>query len=368
VVVENADVLVVGGGPAGSACAGRLRAGGLDVLVLDKASFPRTKLCAGWITLPVLEDLDLDPLDYARGRVFQPMTGFRVGAIGGQSLTVSYQRPVSFGIRRIEFDDYLLRRSQARLHLGEPVKTIRRDGNRWAINERFQAPMLVGAGGHFCPVARLLNRTDGERGPVIASQEFEIELDPASWARCAVEAGVPELYFCDDLSGYGWCMRKGDYLNVGLGRTGRERFPQSMADFCAFLTQKGRVPEDLLERFGGHAYLLYQHSARPLVDDGVVWIGDAAGLAWTQSGEGIGPAIASGLMAADAILAARGDFRRQRLDSYRRQIEARFGPRRKKAPGAPRPSRLRLWVARWLLGRRWFVDRVLLRRWFLRAR
>ena len=51
------DSLIVGGGPAGSACAGRLRAGGLDVLVLDRKTFPRDKTCAGWITPQVIDEL-----------------------------------------------------------------------------------------------------------------------------------------------------------------------------------------------------------------------------------------------------------------------------------------------------------------------
>ena len=72
------DVLIVGGGPAGSACARRLREAGLDVVVIDKAVFPRDKVCAGWITPQVVEDLQIDPDRYRQGRTFQPITGFRV--------------------------------------------------------------------------------------------------------------------------------------------------------------------------------------------------------------------------------------------------------------------------------------------------
>ena len=58
------DALVVGGGPAGAACAERLRAGGANVAVLDRETFPRLKLCAGWITTQVLVDVGLSPNDY----------------------------------------------------------------------------------------------------------------------------------------------------------------------------------------------------------------------------------------------------------------------------------------------------------------
>ena len=53
--MDRCDVLIVGGGPAGSTCAGKLRQAGVDVLVIDKQVFPRDKTCAGWVTPPVLE-------------------------------------------------------------------------------------------------------------------------------------------------------------------------------------------------------------------------------------------------------------------------------------------------------------------------
>ncbi len=55
--METCDVLIAGGGPAGSTCAWALRQAGLDVIVADKAIFPRDKVCAGWITPQVVTDL-----------------------------------------------------------------------------------------------------------------------------------------------------------------------------------------------------------------------------------------------------------------------------------------------------------------------
>ena len=61
--MEFCDALIIGGGPAGSSCAWQLSRQGLDVLVMDKASFPRDKVCAGWITPAVLRTLQIDPGD-----------------------------------------------------------------------------------------------------------------------------------------------------------------------------------------------------------------------------------------------------------------------------------------------------------------
>ncbi len=157
----------MGGGPAGSACARRLHEAGLDVLVLDRASFPRSKPCGGWITPPVLDLLQLAPEEYAVGRTLQAFTGFRTGAIGGPALETDYGQAVSFGILRTEFDRFLLERSGARLRTGFPVSCLRRDGDSWIVDEQVTASVLVGAGGHFCPVARLLSepRPGGSQGP-----------------------------------------------------------------------------------------------------------------------------------------------------------------------------------------------------------
>jgi menaquinone-9 beta-reductase len=365
--MQTADVIIVGGGPGGSTCAGKLRAAGLDVLIVDKAEFPRSKLCSGWITPGVLDDLKLDVPDYCQGRVFQPMSGFRIGQIGEPTVKVDYGRTVSYGILRRQFDDYLLRRCGARLALGEAVKSIERSGNFWLINQNYQSTMLVAAGGHFCPVARLLGNP-GERGPAISAQEMEIELRPDQEPACQVEQQTPELYFCDDLLGYGWCFRKGNHLNIGLGRVDPQQLPQRVSDFYAWLMRQGRLPSNLPSKFPGHAYLTYEQAARPLVAAGVLWIGDAAGLAYDESGEGIRPAIQSGLMSAETILAARGDYSVNALDAYRRRIEAHFGPRASRVPPARATSAARRWLAHWLLRRSWFVRRVVLDRWFLRRR
>src|SRR5262249_13284126 len=143
--------------------------------------FPRDKVCAGWITPAVVSALDLDLTEYARGRTLQPITGFRIGLMGEPEVEVRYGRAVSFGIRRCEFDHYLLRRSTARTNTGTPVTSIQRDGARWVVDDRYEAPMLVGAGGHSCPVARMLAKSSNPHilkssdsaDPVVAAQEAE---------------------------------------------------------------------------------------------------------------------------------------------------------------------------------------------------
>lgn len=363
------DALIVGGGPAGSSCAWALSHAGMDVLVVDKSEFPRDKVCAGWITPPVLAQLDMDPLEYGRGRTCRPITAFRIGRIGGRDVKVEYDRPVSYGIRRGEFDHYLLERSGARLSLGKAVRAMRRTGETWVVDDCYRAPILVAAAGHFCPVARALGGDADRRAPVVAAQGIEFPLDARQKAACRAEPDVPEVYFSGDLAGYGWCFRKGDFLNVGLGREDPNQLSGHVARFCDWLKSKGRIPADAPSRFRGHAYYLRRHSPRKLLDDGLLVVGDAAGLAYAESGEGIRPAVESGLMAARVITAAGGDYRRDRLEPYEEQITARFG-RRKPQGSTFRlvPAPVRQLLAAGLLSTRPFVRHVVLNRWFLHAR
>ena len=359
------DVVFVGGGPAGSSCARSLHQAGLDVIVMDKADFPRDKTCAGWITPAVVDLLGLDTGAYRQQHVFQPLSGFRTGLMDGNALEILHGHAVSYGIRRCEFDAYLLHRSGARLRPGEPLEQLERNANGWRVNASLETPVVVGAGGHFCPVARFLGADVGGSELAVRAQESEFETSPGQWSEGMCTPGVPELYFCRDLKGYGWCLRKGDFLNIGLGREDNHGLAQQVTAFRDYLVAAGRIPADIRPRFRGHAYLLYPHARRRLVDDGVLLIGDAAGLAYSRSGEGIRPAIESGLLAAATILQAGGDYSRAGLAPYAARLQSRFGPRPARDAFAWLPERLRTRLAQGLMNRRWFARHVLLDRWFL---
>ena len=338
----------------------------MAVVVLDKAHFPRDKVCAGWITPAVVQALQLDTRAYAAERVLQPITAFRTGLIHGDCVTTRYPATVSYGIRRCEFDDYLLRRSGAQLRLGQTLKSLEKRGRLWLVNGTITTPLIIGAGGHFCPVTRHLGAQLGTGEAAVTAKEIEFEMNPEQRAGCQVRADTPELYFCRDLKGYGWCFRKGDYLNIGLGREGNQGLAEHLGDFCDFLAQRGRIPGNIPDKFHGHAYLLSGHSRRKLLDDGVLLVGDAAGLAYPESGEGIRPAVESGLIAAAAVAEAGEDYSRQRLQAYASRLGARFGPAAAPAQ-AMVPEFVRSILAGALLGSRWFTRRVVLDRWFLHA-
>ena len=359
--MQSCDALIVGGGPAGSTCARALRLEGWNVVVLDRARFPRDKVCGGWVTPGVFRALDLEPGEYrATGLVLQEITGFRTSVIGQPAVETTYASVVSYAIRRCEFDNFLLRRAQVCVLDNRPLTAIRRERDRWIVNDDIESPVVIGAGGHFCPVARRLQGERDQLDPVIAKEaEFLLDGDDSS-----IDQQMPELFFCRDLEGYAWCVRKGDYLNVGIGRRAHEGFTEHLRDFDTFLNVTGRVSRSSAIRWRGHAYHARGAGVRPLVADGVLVVGDAAGLAYPESGEGIRPAVESGLLAARTLIAADGRVTRDALQPYGTAMLAAH------SPSAPTPKPLAPMVkalGRTLLRSRAFTRHVMLDRWFLRS-
>ena len=366
--LQHRDAVIVGGGPAGSTLARALAAAGAAVTVLDKRAFPRDKTCAGWITPAVVRSLELDLDDYGQGRVLQPIHGFSVARMGDAPAHADHgAAPVSYAIRRCEFDHYLLARSGAELRTGTAIASLARAGGAWIVNGTLRTPLLVGAGGHFCPVARALGADLGRGESVVGAQEFEVRMSAEQAARSPVRGDTPQLYFCPDLAGYAWVVRKGDWLNVGIGRRGPRQLGEHFERFLAAMVRDGVLDEGIARTHArGHAYLLYPNASRPLVAAGALLIGDAAGLAYPESGEGIRPAIESALLAARAIRACGGDYSQRGLAGYSNAIEARYGRRAATARGnATLPGRLEQLAAALLMRSRWFTREIVTRRWFL---
>jgi flavin-dependent dehydrogenase len=303
--------------------------------------------------------LDLD--EYAKGRTLQPFTAFRTGVIGGARRDTDFGRIVSYGIRRCEFDHYLLERSGAQVLTGVQVRTLRRDGGTWIVDDHVRARVVVGAGGHFCPIARFMNPDTPQAG-VIVAQEIEFPLAPAQADRCTVLHDRPDLYFWPDLRGYGWCVRKGGYLNVGVGRLSSGNFPAVVREFADLVDKAGIVPGGVPSPWKGHAYFVNSTSHRRTTGDNMMLIGDAAGLALAPSGEGILTAIESGLAAGRTI--ARGES----FADYERWIDTYVGPRGRQSPLAKMPGWVLTTAARAVFGSAWLTRRFLIEDAFLHTR
>ncbi len=330
--MELLDVVVVGAGPAGSTCAGILKRSGLSVALVDRAVFPRSKLCAGWLTESVFDRLHISPGEYSRQNVLQPISRFVVWDRKNAAHPVPFGKTVSYGVIRREFDAYLLKKSGVPLRDTFKVDSIRNLGEYVEINHTLRAKVVVGAGGHFCPVSVSLGNSTADTY-TLAAMESETELDEETVARYIPYPGSPEVFYLDDLKGYAWFFSKGPYLSIGIGSLKRRDVRRELAKFMDVLKRSGRLPEELstkLEPFSGHAYKIYPGGRRTLTGERTLIIGDAAGLSSATSGEGIRPAVVSASLAAETIIEADGTYTAEKLASYRKKIVSAFG-----SPDAP---------------------------------
>lgn len=292
--MRSTDVIIVGGGPAGSSCAWRLQKMGIDCLVLDQHPFPRFKPCAGWITPEVMQILEFQVSEY-------PLGIKKFSALYFSIRGVSFKMPTrQYAIRRTEFDDWLLRRSAAPV-IAHQVKTIEESPDGYIVDGQFCGKYIVGAGGTYCPVYRTLFKAEipKDRGTLIAAMEDEFPYDYSDES-C-------RLWFLDNrLPGYSWYVPKANgWLNIGVGGKAEEikANGDNLKDHWNFLVEK-LDQQGLVKghdyKPSAHSYYLNQKVANPRKGNAFI-IGDAAGLATLDMGEGISAAIRSGVMAAEAI-------------------------------------------------------------------
>jgi flavin-dependent dehydrogenase len=288
------EVIIVGGGPAGSSCAGQLRKHGIDCLILDKEEFPRLKLCAGWITPRVLRELDIDEAAYPHTlvtfkKLYYHFHGCRIAVKTRQH-----------SIRRIEFDNWLLQRSGVPVHIHQ-AKEIRESGGRYVIDNRFSSSYLVGAAGTYCPVYRTIFQRARPRIKklLVTTMEAEFQYDYRD-DRCYL------WFFDNKLSGYSWYVPKGTgRLNIGIGgkllslKGGRGSIRDHWRSFREKLNHLGLV-RDFDFSVQGCNYFLH-HGKGPLRIRNAFVVGDSAALASRDMGEGISAAVKSGILAAESI-------------------------------------------------------------------
>jgi flavin-dependent dehydrogenase len=302
------DVLIVGGGPAGSACAWRLRQHGLDALILDKAEFPRQKPCAGWVTPSLFRALNISPEDYPKG--LTQFSSFQVSIKG-----IKFRLPTrQYAIRRWEFDNWMLARSGVD-HEVHQVHVINREDDTFIVDDQYAAKFIVGAGGTHCPVRRaFFSDTPTAKEPTLIVAKEEEFQTPIQDHRCYL------WFFEDGLPGYAWYVPKtGGWLNVGIGgaAAGLKKNSQTLNQHWDRLVDKlatmGLVNDHKFHP-AGHSYLLRPNPLTGRLGNALL-AGDSLGLATLDMGEGIGPAIQSGILAADAI-ATGGNYSLNSIPKY----------------------------------------------------
>ncbi len=297
--VTEHDAIVIGAGPAGSTAARELATRGHDVLMLDRARFPRDKPCGGAVTVrsEALLPFDLSPV------VEEVITGAHVRLGGGKGVDLDAGRPIAFMTQRSRLDHFLAERAQqagAEFRDGKAgrVRNMRKLPDGWYEVEAgatvHRSRTLVGADGANGIVGTMLGFEHPRERAVALEANLPYPDGLPQWIRGRVALQIGWM-----AGGYGWVFPKGDHLNVGVGGWQAVVGSSLRGDLDRLCRSYGLDPASM-EQLRGH-HLPMMRPGTTLTAGGALLVGDAAGFVDPLSGEGIYQAIASGIAAGSAL-------------------------------------------------------------------
>ena len=295
-IYSRYDLIVVGGGPAGSSAALHAARHGANVLVLEKRPMPRPKLCGGWVSTRAQQYLGLEIPD---GIINHPFTHLelRCGSVGSRFFP---SQPLGVFVDRAIFDEFLLRQAE---QAGAAIKferatAIHSAGDHVEVETRHGkypahgAVICTGAAGTLSTVVRPAD-PPGKSG-VCLEQRL-----PSNYANLLqIDPGTARLFFGDIPFGYGWVLHHGTHILVGVGC--RRTCSQNPRLFFDAHWRNLGLPEELRAPVG-HPIPIGGYR-RVLGRGRRLLAGDAAAFVDAFTGEGIACAVRSGQLAVQALL------------------------------------------------------------------
>ncbi|MCF2705998.1 geranylgeranyl reductase family protein [Arcanobacterium haemolyticum] len=330
-MTQAADVIVVGGGPAGASTAHYLARAGVDVLVIEKASFPRDKICGDGLTPRAVAELirmGIDTTGWTRNY------GLRTYG-GGHCIEVPWPELTSmpnYGLAspRHKLDEILIakaREAGARIQENTTVTGAIRDERTGRIigvtartrgdkskGDEYRARYVVDAGGVSARLATSIGREKDMKRPMGVAYRTYFRSPRAldTMMESHLELWEGEPHKSDLMPGYGWIFPVGDGLvNVGLGSLSSTAEPTGLDYRKMFSVWMKNVPDEwefTPENQEGQlrgAALPMAFNRKPHYADGLLLVGDAGGMVSPFNGEGIAYALQAGRFAADAIVQAK---------------------------------------------------------------
>lgn len=313
------NVIIVGGGPAGACLAYRLAREGLDVLLLERSSLPRSKPCAGGITRRAVQELPFDPEPVIEEKI----SSFIFGCRPCDPVEIVTAEPEVYTVRRENFDAFLLHRAAsagAGIITGIRVQKVETGGAGCRViagGKTFRCKILAGADGANSIVARALGLS--------CRKACGVTLD----CHLPLPAGIPEglrgtiRIDYGFLQGYAWVFPKKGSLSIGAGsmQGPAEGVRPALEKMIASLQLK--VAAEPIAKRGW--ILPLNPFPRRLHSSAALLLGDAAGLVDSFSGEGIFYALKSARLAAGVIVDTFMDPCPD-LRGYSALIKAEMGP------------------------------------------
>ncbi len=341
--VRHFDVIIVGAGPAGASCSIALKDSNLSVLLVDKETFPRDKICGDLIGGRSINILNKYVPELVKEIRSFGMKGFNATTrifINNHKPFNLYWKNESYCIKRIDFDELLLTYAlkncktltfKSNFKIDDVIKE--RDkitiGNK-SENIYFSADIIVAA--------------DGSQS-FLAKQLIDLHLDPSNFS-AAVRAYYSNIdgilpnqsevhIYKEHMPGYLWIFPLGNNIsNVGFGMLSEE-ISKRKINLRNSLNEIISLNPELRKRFEGakmetsvKGFGLALGSRRvKLFGNNFLLIGDAASLIDPKSGDGISNAIESGFISANTIIKAHeiNDFSEESLKKYKTDLYKKIG-------------------------------------------
>jgi len=352
-VTSDADVIVVGAGPGGSAAAHALAQAGLDVLLLEKTGFPREKVCGDGLTPRAVKSLVQLGIDTTEANGFIRNRGLRIIG-GGMRLELPWPDLASYPdyglVRpRLDFDELLARTAQkagARLqeHTNVTGPLLDEADRVVGVTAKvgpdktevvYRAPLVIAADGNSARLALSMGiqRRDDRPMGVAVRRYFESPRHDddmlESWLELRGEDGSL-------LPGYGWVFGVGDGTsNVGLGILNttnawqKTDYKELLARWTSAMPGEWQFDEEHATGPVRGGALPMGFNRSPHYSRGVLLVGDAGGAVNPFNGEGIAYAMESGLLAAEvaaqALSRPDGASRERALQAYPAQMKSVYG-------------------------------------------
>ena len=299
----DADVIVVGAGPAGSMAAYVLALQGIQVTILEKNLFPGFKVCGGGLTYKVLHEIGIDLTPVIQTIIHSIRFSHKYDNV----FTRNSDDPLMVCTMRSDLDAFLLQKAinaGAKVIMGEQVRSVRQESSGVIISTKertFNSRLLIGADGASGIVSRAAGLSDNIKMGL--AWEAEITAHPEDIKRFS------ETVFLDWGTlpgGYAWVFPKKDHFSIGVG--GPAILSKVMMQYYDRFVTSISFDPDQYSSDGIRFLKLVSKSAWPipvrtrksrLQNNLVLVSGDAAGLGDPLTGEGIFYAVRSGKMAAE---------------------------------------------------------------------
>ena len=318
------DSIIVGAGPAGATAAYYLAKKGQSVLIIEKASFPRYKPCGGGVSPEIADWFDFDFTPVVKNTVSQVKYTWKMGdpmEINLEGVTPMWM------VQRAEFDNFLVQQAiqqGAELKDNSEVTAINLQGDSWQISTSegsFEAKYLIAADGANSFVA---NKLGFSQAKTVAAANFEVPGEVSDR-----RANMAYFDFGSLKNGFMWCFPKTDgysfsaaYVRDAKGKPQElQKQLKKYAEQFGLDVNNGKYIEHPLKLWDGD---------HPLHSDRVVITGEAAGIVDPLIGEGIRPAMFTGIKAAEAVskaIAGEADA----LAQYTETIKQEWGSNLAKA-------------------------------------